>query len=201
MFLLLTGACFTIINFVLLNETKSNNAPTNSKRIVAEIVHRGFFDDEQVHLLMNSYARLVPDDCEQHVGFEYDKQYNFSIFTLNSLCELLPNITVEDGAKVSVNAPNVPYYWDFSQGYDLCTNSRHEGTEIWTIGKNNTPTPDTGPQHEPFRFLYTETSLPSRIKDVYTFETCDVEVKANAYYSVNFNLLMRGRHIGIGPQP
>jgi hypothetical protein len=87
-FLLLTGACFTIINFVLLNTTKSNNAPTTSKRIVAEIVHRGFFDDEQVHLLMNSYARLVPDDCEQHVGFEYDKQYNFSIFTLNSLCEL-----------------------------------------------------------------------------------------------------------------
>jgi hypothetical protein len=186
---------------VLLNTTKNNNDAPTSKRVVAEIIHRGCFDDDQVHLLMKSYAGIQPDGCEQDMGFEYDKRYIFSIFTLNSLCDLLSTITVEEGAKVSVNAPSVQYYWDFSQGYDLCTNSKHEGTEIWNIGKNNTPTPDTGPQHEPFSFLYTETSLPSRIKDVHTFETCDVEVKANAYYSVNFNLLMRGRHIGIGPQP
>jgi hypothetical protein len=43
----------------------------------------------------------------------------------------------------------------------------------------------------------TETSLPSRIKDVHTFETCDVEVKRNAHYNINFNLLMRGKHIGM----
>jgi hypothetical protein len=87
--LLMVGIVFAIINFILFALTENkDDTPTTSKRVVAEIVHRGFFDDEQVHLLMNSYTRLVPDDCEQHVGFEYDKQYNFSIFTLNSLCEL-----------------------------------------------------------------------------------------------------------------
>jgi hypothetical protein len=193
--LMLAGVCLAILIIALYNLTE--NMAQTSKGVVAEIVHRGVYDDERIHLLMKSYARLVLDDCEQHVRFEYDKRYNFSFFTLNSVCDILSNITVEDGAKVSVITPSVPYYWEFSQGYDLCTNYKHEGTEIWTIGKNNTPTPNTGPQEEPFNFLYTDTSLPSRIKDVYTFETCDVEVKPNAYYSFNFNLLMRDRHVGV----
>ena len=113
--LLMVGIVFAIINFILFALTENkDDTPTTSKRVVAEFVHRGVFDDDKIHSLMKSYAGLMPDDCEQDVGFEYDKQYNFSIFTLHSVCDILSNITVEEGARVSVNAPSVPYYWEFS---------------------------------------------------------------------------------------
>jgi hypothetical protein len=45
--LLMVGVVFAIINFVLLSENV--DAPTTSKRVVAEFVHRGVFDDDKIH--------------------------------------------------------------------------------------------------------------------------------------------------------
>jgi hypothetical protein len=71
--LLMVGIVFAIINIILFSLTENkDDTPTTSKRVVVEFVHRGVFDDDKIHSLMKSYAGLMPDDCEQDVGFEYD---------------------------------------------------------------------------------------------------------------------------------
>jgi hypothetical protein len=55
--LLMVGIVFAIINIILFSLTENkDDTPTTSKRVVAEFVHRGVFDDDKIHRLDIAYG-------------------------------------------------------------------------------------------------------------------------------------------------